>query len=427
MSTWPESEDAPPQEVDIARLRSWKRVQPKTDWLFWLGFCFILAIIGVSQVWPADWLVWQLVGLVVFICFAWMGWLIFRNGVLTWLGLAKAPAEAMARGDAAGPERALAAALARARQFAPHDYRRGRMVVELAGYLKAWGRFSEAKALFEEAVEILGRRWRSCPMDYFIALNNLSVYFVDVHDFAAAQRIFEKVLDLTLIWRKGGIKPTAAVAMAPLIEFVLHLNLVSLFVRMEELALAADHLEEADAIFGKLVKRQRGLEDNYRGVRAFLLHAQGRFKIADDELDNVKDPANPFCLAMRAKLSLARGDFSQAEQLLRKCFALAEKTGSVHRPDFRDQALELAESLFGQGRCDEAFHALEEPRTIARDFALPAGAAWRKALADWLRRAQQLGRPADVAWLEAELHKTSIAPEQAVTISPRLRIRPPAS
>ena len=41
--------------------------------------------------------------------------------------------------------------------------------------------------------------------------------------------------------------------------------------------------------------------------------------------------------------------------------------------------------------------------------------------------AQRLGRTADIAWLEADLHQMSAAPEQAITISTRLRIRPPVS
>jgi len=353
--------------------------------------------------------------------------LIVRHGFLTWMRLARAPARAMARGDAAGADRALTAALARARQFSPDDYRRGLMFVELAGYLKKLGRSSEAKALFEEAVEILGQRWRSSPMNYFIALNNLAVFFIDHQDYAAGQRILEKVLDLTLLWSKGGIKPAASFPIVQLFEFVLHLNLVVLFVRMEELSLAADYLEEAkDAFFGKPTKlQQKQLGDHYRGVRALLLHAQGQFTMAVNELDKAKDQDNPLCLSVRAKLHLARQDFSEAEQVLRKYLALQGKNGSLHRPDLCDGVLDLAESLFGQSKYDEASNALEEARAITRDFALPAAAAWRKALADFLHRAQQLGRTADIAWLEAELHKMSAAPQLAITISPRLRIRPP--
>jgi tetratricopeptide (TPR) repeat protein len=427
MPTRPEFEDAPPRDVDIAKPHSWGWLHPRTNWGWWLVFFLSLAIIGLGQKWPTEWLVWALVGLVVFICAARIGWLIVRNGVLTWMRLARSPGRATARGDAAGAERALAAALARARQFSPHDYRRGLMVVELAGHLKNLGRSSEAKALFEEGVEILRQRWKSSPLEYFIALNNLAVNFIEIQDWAAAQRILEKVLDLTLLWIKGGLKPGAAVPTAPFIELILHLNLVVLFIRMEELALAADHLEEADALFDKLVKPRKQLGEHYRGVRAYLLFAEGRFTMAAKELDKVKNSETPACLAVRAKLSLARGEFSQAEQLLRKYLDLEGKKGSVHRPGLRDQVLELAESLFGQGKCDEAFNALEEARAITRDFALPAASAWRKALADWLQRAQQLGRTADIASLEADLHRMSIAPEQAVTISPRLRIRPPTS
>jgi hypothetical protein len=146
--------------------------------------------------------------------------------------------------------------------------------------------------------------------------------------------------------------------------------------------------------------------------------------MAANELDKAQDPDNPMCLSVRAKLSLAKGEYSQAEQLLRKYLDLVGKHSSVHRPDLCEQVLELAESLFGESKYDEAFNALNEARAITGAFALPAGSAWRKTLAGWLDRAQQLGRAADVACLEADLGRTAAAPEQAITISPRLRIRP---
>ncbi len=212
-----------------------------------------------------------------------------------------------------------------------------------------------------------------------------------------------------------------------MIECLLHVNLGALFVHVEELALAADHLEEADALFGKLRKPHSQLGDHYCVVRAHLLHAQGQLTLASNELDKIKDPDNPFSLPVRAKLNLVRGEFSQAEQLLRKHLDLVGKHGSLHRPDLRDPVMDLAESLFGQSKHDEALRALEEAAALTRDFALPATASWRKALANWLQRAHQLGRAADVAWLEADLHKMSAEHVQAITISPRFRIRSPVS
>ena len=425
MSTLPADEGTPTRDIDISKPNSGRWLQPKGYLSWWLVFVVVLVLVGLGQVWPAGLTVWVVPGLVVLPVAALIVWGVVRHGLLTWLRLARAPARALSRGDVAGAERVFVAALARARRFSPHDYRRGLMVVELAGYLKQLGRFSEAKNLFEEGVDILGQQWKTRPEEYFIALNNLAVYFIDVQDCAAAQRMSEKLLDLTLFWSKGGIKPDVAAPGVPLIELVLQLNLVVLFVRMEELDLAADHLEEADALFGKLVKPQRQLGDWYRGVRALMLHAQGRFTMAEGELDKAQDPETPLCLSDRAKLSLVRGEFSQAEQLLRKYLDLVGKQGSVHRPDLREQVLELAESLFGGGKYDEAFYALEEARAITRDFALPVASAWRKALAGWLHRAQCLARTADVAWLDAELHRVSTVPEQAITISPRLRIRRP--
>ena len=190
------------------------------------------------------------------------------------------------------------------------------MLLELAGFLKNLGRSSEAKGLFEESVEILGRRWKSSPLDYFIALNNQAAYLITIQDWVGAQHILEKVLDLTLFWSKGGIKHAAPSLSVQSIEFILHLNLVILFVRIEELDLAADHLEKMDVLFSQFSKSyQKRCIDYYHGVRALLLHAEGRFKIAAHEIDKAKNPENPLCLSVRAKLNLAQGDFAEAEQL----------------------------------------------------------------------------------------------------------------
>ena len=89
--------------------------------------------------------------------------------------------------------------------------------------------------------------------------------------------------------------------------------------------------------------------------------------------------------------------------------------------------MDLAESLFGQSKYDEAFETLEEAQAITHDFVLPATSSWRKVLADWLHRAHQLGRTADIALLEADLQRVSAIPEEAITISTKLRIRPPVS
>jgi tetratricopeptide (TPR) repeat protein len=425
MAASPESEHAPPREIDITKRHAPRPWQTRTVGCLWSLFPFgLLGFLAWQR--QAIWLFLAILGLAVLLIIVVGGWqLIVGNGLLTWMRQAQTPEKALLRGDAAGAERAFITALARAQQFSPDDSRRGSMLVELASYLKKVGRCSEAKALYEEAVAILGQRWKSNPFAYFVALNNLAAYLIDVHDHAAAQRILEKLLDLTLVWSKGGFKPAATGSTVHMIEFILHINLVVLFRRMEELTLAADHLEEADALFGKLSQRhQRQFHDHYRGVRALLLHAQGQFAQAASELDKAHDPDHLLCLAVRAKLHLARGDFVQADQLLRKYLDREGKVGPLHRPELRDQMLDLAESLFGQGKHDEAFTALQEARDITRDFALPAISTWRKTLVNWLPRAQQLVRTDDMAWLEDDLHTMATAPEQAITILPRFRIRP---
>ncbi|HMF19392.1 MAG TPA: hypothetical protein VKE98_19450 [Gemmataceae bacterium] len=375
--------------------------------------------------WQLNWMPLAILGLVVLLA-GWMAWiLIVRRGILTWGRLARAPARALARGDRAEAERALSAALERARRFSPHDHRRGLMLLELAGYVKNQGRYADAKALFEECIDIMARRWQANPMDYFVALNNYAVYLIHVCDFMAAQNTMEKVLDLALFWKKGaGGKHAGVEGHVRVVESCLHLNLVFLFVRMDALEEAADHLEEADALVPKLAKRQRTvLGDHHCGMHALLLHAEGRYADAADALRALTKRDSSQYLHIRARLHLVAGEFSEAEQDLRKLLDQEGKQGSAHRPDLRDHVVELAESLFGQGKVDDAFRTLEEARSIVADFALPVDTSWRRALTRWRQRAEELGRTDALASLEADLQRIQTTPEQGITISTRLRVR----
>jgi tetratricopeptide (TPR) repeat protein len=349
---------------------------------------------------------------------------ILRTGIFTWARLARAPAKALARKDPAEAQRALAKALARARRFSPHDHRRGRMMLELVAFLKTQGRYAEAKTLVEECVEILAHHKHSDPTLYFIALNNLAVYHMDVEDYAAAQRVLELVLDLTLLLKKRDDATSAAAF--HFMQFVLHVNLVVLFVAVHELDEAAHHQEEAAASFAKLTKgQQASVGDFYHATCARLLHAQGQFQRAATVLEQVANPQSPACLPMRAKLCLVRLEFAEAELLLRQYFDILETSGTRHIPGSRQPTLDLAESLFGEGKHEEAFTALYEARALVVDFALPQGTSWRKLLTKWLDRAKELGRTDMVTLLDADLQKRMVEPEHGITISARLRAGPP--
>jgi tetratricopeptide (TPR) repeat protein len=332
----------------------------------------------------------------------------------------------MACGDSAAAERALQKALARARRFPPGDRRHGVMLVELAGYVKNQGRYAEAKPLYDECIEILAHHQRRNAMDYFIALNNYAIYFIHLRDHAAAQRILEKVLDLTLV-RRDDEEDTVSFASYPLpeIQLVLHLNLVFLFLEMHALADARSHILEADEVFAGLIKgRQARYADHYRALRALLMFALGQFANAASEVGKAANRDYSACLRVRAKLHLVRLEYSQAEELLRKFSDLERKKGPLHRPELRNHTLDLAESLFGLGKHHDAFAALEEARAIVADFELPPEPIWRKALESWRQRAQALGRTDAVASLDAELQKMPATLEHGITVSDRLRIRP---
>jgi tetratricopeptide (TPR) repeat protein len=201
-------------------------------------------------------------------------------------------------------------------------------------------------------------------------------------------------------------------------------RLVFLFVQMDALTEAADHLAEANSILPKLGKHQRAtLDDYHRATGSRLLCAQGRFADAAHELSKAKKQDYPSCLQVRAKLHLVAGEFTEAEQVVRKVLDLEGKTGSVHRPSLQDLTLDLAESLCGQGKYDEAFAALREARAIVADFTLRVGKRWHKALTCWSNRAKDLGRTDVLGSLQAELQQLRNATEQGITINTRLRVR----
>jgi len=415
------------RDIDVSKSSSWRWPRPKLNGLWAVALVLLVAVASyLGKKWYLDWMPVLALGLVPFAMAGWIGWiLIVRRGILTWARLARAPAWAMARGDKVEAERVLCTALERARQFSAQDHRRGLMLLELAAYVKNQGRYREAKALFEESIDIFAQRWRSNPIDYFVALNNYAVYLIDVCDFVPAQNTLEKVLDLTLFWKKGPGAGSAGVRHSvPVTEACLHLNLVFLFVQMDALDEAADHLEEADKIVPKLTKQQRAaLGDFCHAIRGHFLYAQGSFVNAAHELDKVKNQDYPPCLHVRAKLHLVGREFPQAEQLLRRFFGVEGKKGSVHRPDLRDHTMDLAESLFGERKYDEAFSTLQEARAIVADFALPLGTSWQRALARWVLRAKELGRTDLLASLENDLQQILPESERRITISTRLRVR----
>jgi tetratricopeptide (TPR) repeat protein len=414
------------RDIDISKSPLQRLMQPKVNWLWLIVFAatlFAVFLLGQLEL-HAGWLLLILPGAVI----GYIAWdLIVRRGVLSWRRLSVAPARAWARGDAPGAEQALQKALARARRFGPADRRRGLMFVELAGYLKSQGRYPEAQPLYEDASTNLAHHRRRSPVDYFVALNNYAIYHIHRRDFAAAQTLLERVFDLTLVYKK---EHEDKVIPFPYhhFNFTLHLNLVFLFIQMGELAEARYWMAEADALCPTVPRRNQTVyHDHYRAIRAFLLFMLGRFADAASELDQVKNPEYAPCLRVASKLQLVRQEFAQAEETLRRYIDLEAKQGVMHRPELRDYYLDLAESRFGQAKHDEALAAITAARTLVADFALPADTAWRRAMQTWLGRARALGRTEAAAALEAEVQQLALVPEQGITVSPRLQVRPAAT
>jgi tetratricopeptide (TPR) repeat protein len=377
-----------------------------------------------------------------------VGYGLFQQGFFTWMRLARAPARAMRRGDRAAAESAYLKALARARQFGAHDRRRALMLIELSCYLMYQGRSNEATALAQECVDILSAHHRKSPDAYLVALKNLAVFLIDAKEYETAQRVLDRAIDETLILKKPaekepintvvveiGPKKTQITAsiqreLAPLAEwdFYLHWVVTYLLIEANRLPESQQAFQYASELHERLDgKKRAALNDHHFLLRAHWLCAIGDFEQAGQMIAKARPgPEDPLFVRVQARIEIARGNHAAAEQVLHPFLELQRSMGTTHRPDLLPHALALAESLFGQGKHDEAFAAFQDARGIVADFALPADAAWQKTLQTWLQRAKDLGRTDLAASLEAELQKIPANVNQAITILEKLRIQAPA-
>lgn len=413
-------------DVDISTRRPEPRGGRRGCVVLW-GTVLVVAAVVIYFQWPIWWIFGVTVGALLLYAFAALAWLfIVQRGALTWMRQAFKPAKLMALGETAAAEAACAAALMRARRFAPDDRRRGLMLCELAMFVKNQGRFQEALALYEESVAILEKKLAASPFEYFVALNNYGICFIQLRDYQAAQRILEKAIDLTLSVRKreGDRSAVMPLGQVQMVQFVLHLNLAFLLMEMREMREAELQLRDADALMPLLSKRTRAAwYDHYVGICALWEFESGKFAAAEDELAQAGNPDFPSCLRVRAKLHLVRQEFAEAERLLRRYQETERKKGTLHRPDLLKATLDLAEALFGQGKHDDAVAALQEARSIVADYALPADDAWRRTLESWRDRARELGKANLAESLAADLHKMPAPTPQAIAILDKLRIR----
>jgi hypothetical protein len=129
-------------------------------------------------------------------------------------------------------------------------------------------------------------------------------------------------------------------------------------------------------------------------------------------------------LRVNARLHLARQEFVQAEELLRKYQAAEKKKGTLHRPDLLKSALDFAESLYGQAKHEKALAAFQEARSTAADFAVPADAEWGATLEIWRKRAEGLSRVELAKALEKEIAQIAAMPSKAITILQKFQVHP---
>jgi tetratricopeptide (TPR) repeat protein len=356
--------------------------------------------------------------------------LIYARFSLAWTRLASLPAREIARGDFAAAERAFQAALARAMRFPPTDERRGVMLFTLAGFLANQGRRQEARNLFEQSVEVLShyKDWKG--INHLIALNNFAAFLMTSNEYADAQRILHKVIDLIPTMKKtedGQVVYQLGVQVEE-IELISHLNLAHLLIRLGEVKDSETQLDASDVLYAGIKRlRRRFFHDAHLAQRCLWHCAAGNFQAAWLASDRFLDPTFPVCTQVRGRVHLERKEFVQAEKQFRLHFENERQLGTFHRPELLEVTLDLAEALFGQSKHADAFASFEEARAIVADFALPADHAWRKALATWLQRAKDLGRTELAASLEKELAQVSATPLQAITILEKFRIQPPAA
>ncbi|MBI1830412.1 MAG: hypothetical protein HYR84_03065 [Planctomycetes bacterium] len=417
-------------DVDI----STQAAEPSLGWgaifLIWLVAAtvlvglFTLSVVFDISIW------WGVAGIAALLALAWLIVVVWvstiKYGTWTFMRTAQRPAELMAAGDSAGAEAACAAALERARQFDPDDLRRAMMLLEIAMYVKNQGRYPEMLALYDECVTILEKHVVAEPLIYFLALNNYGICFIHLRDFATAQKILEKALDLTLATRshEADSLQRTPLERVHLFQLVLHLNLAFLFMEMRELKEAESHLREADAIVPLLAKNAlKGWYDHYVGICALWEFEAGNFAEVEIVLAQADNPDYYVHLRVRARLCLVQQEYAQAEKLTRQFQDLERKKGTLHRPELLKMTLDFAECLFGQGKHEEAWSAFQEARSIVADFGLPTDRVWRSALETWLRRARELGKTEVAALMENELQRAPANVDGQIMILEKLRAR----
>jgi tetratricopeptide (TPR) repeat protein len=372
--------------------------QQRNYWPYLFGFAAIAAlIIGV---------------LFVLIRYVW--W---------WSTLANRPMWHLKEGNKEAAETAFEKASAYARALSRDDYRRGAMLTQLAMYLGCVGRHEEALAFHQEAIAILEPLRLKRVAWFLSAINNYALYLTQCRRFAEALAVFEKLVDLVPIVKKPNAAGRAGFQ-TETFEMVFRTNMAALLMELGEMKEARLQLEAADELLPNVGKRDVAFVSEVALMYWCLWKcAAGLHAEAENDLQRAHDPELRSFLRARASICMARGEYEKAERLARKALAGPDVIGPLHRPESVPYYLDVAESIHGQGRADEAFLTFQKARSIFADFALPPDAAWRKSLETWLQRARQLGKADVAASLEAELQAIPATANQAITILEKFRVR----
>jgi tetratricopeptide (TPR) repeat protein len=385
---------------------------------------FIAAVTVGMLIYANNWIAWTCLGAIavltaIFGCLIIVGlWRSTTLHALHWR--AQQPRLLFVQGNQDAAEKSFQSTLKKVNEFEADDIRRGVALSEFGSYLELTGRHEEANRFVHEGLAILERHRVNEPVLYVMCLNNCALNQIDVRQYSRAQVYLEKAMDWLPMANKPTGKAMSLQIAQPDMEFVLHLNLATLFVAIEALPEARHHLHEAQALLETLSRRQRGDGES----RLLQVRAQERMKSGD------VDAAEKLCpmielnarLPIELKVLLHRKQFHDAEKLLNPVMDRWMRS-SRPPPVFLDFLLDYAESLFGQDLHENAFTAFQLARRIASSYRMAQDLAWRKTLETWLKRARDLEKHELAASLEAELQRMPAA-NQAITILDKLRIRP---
>lgn len=331
-------------------------------------------------------------------------------------------------GQAQNAEIAFHNAMARAKTLATNDFRRALMLSELAKYLEVCGKTKEAASLNAESLTLAEANREAEPAAYVWVLNNHALYQLHMRNFPQAQEHFEKALDWIAVARTKAAAGTISLrAMIDEADGAVRSNIVSLLVEMSLPENAREHLPELESQLARL--DQIGPSVVRDGTAALLAYWHLKMKDlakAEALCEQIRASDSFLFVRVRVKIHLERGEYAQAELLLKDMLTRELLVGAVSRLKLFDPMLDFAELRFQQGQLVDAWLNFDMAHQMLKAHGLFRDSNWLEVVRKWLQRARDLGKTDLAASLEAELQQIPATANQAITILEKFRIHPQA-